>query len=213
MLIGNRLATWKCGKRLPYDAEVEYIRSTGIQYIDTGVIIDTNDYGAYYKFKVNSFNDGTSGVSGTNSGEAKLYINFWGNGLYVRYGNYLSSKITEGFNAAGVNEVNLNGGVITLNGSDIATATLANRIAEDLPVFVFAWNDRGTAKNFCYMDLYAFKFYKDGGVAADFIPVRKGSVGYLYDRVSGRLFGNAGTGAFVAGPDKAAWTNPYVTDG
>jgi hypothetical protein len=31
--------------------------------------------------------------------------------------------------------------------------------------------------------------------------VRKGTVGYLYDRVSGKLFGNAGTGDFVLGPD------------
>ena len=35
----------------------------------------------------------------------------------------------------------------------------------------------------------------------DYIPVRKGTVGYLYDRVSGKLFGNAGTGDFVLGPD------------
>ena len=36
----------------------------------------------------------------------------------------------------------------------------------------------------------------------DIIPVRVGDVGYLYDRVSGQLFGNAGTGAFIIGPDK-----------
>lgn len=36
----------------------------------------------------------------------------------------------------------------------------------------------------------------------DFIPVRKGNVGYMFDRVSGQLFGNAGTGAFIIGPDK-----------
>ena len=33
------------------------------------------------------------------------------------------------------------------------------------------------------------------------IPVRKGNVGYMFDRVSGKLFGNKGTGAFVIGPD------------
>ena len=34
------------------------------------------------------------------------------------------------------------------------------------------------------------------------IPVRKGTVGYLYDKVSGQLFGNANsTGAFTLGPD------------
>ena len=40
-----------------------------------------------------------------------------------------------------------------------------------------------------------------GGLLLDFIPVRVGTVGYLYDRVSGKLFGNAGTGDFVLGPD------------
>ena len=36
----------------------------------------------------------------------------------------------------------------------------------------------------------------------DLIPVRKGQVGYMYDRVSGQLFGNAGTGDFILGADK-----------
>lgn len=35
----------------------------------------------------------------------------------------------------------------------------------------------------------------------DFIPVRIGTKGYLYDKVSKRLFGNAGTGSFTLGPD------------
>ena len=36
----------------------------------------------------------------------------------------------------------------------------------------------------------------------DLIPVRKNGVGYMYDRVSGQLLGNSGTGDFVLGPDK-----------
>ena len=39
-------------------------------------------------------------------------------------------------------------------------------------------------------------------LAVDLIPVRKGTVGYIYDRVSGQLFGNQGTGDFIIGPDK-----------
>ena len=35
----------------------------------------------------------------------------------------------------------------------------------------------------------------------NFIPVRIGTVGYLYDRISKRLFENQGTDAFVLGPD------------
>ena len=52
----------------------------------------------------------------------------------------------------------------------------------------------------------------------DLIPVRVGSVGYMYDRVSGRLFGNDGTGVFVLGPDLAGidieyTAKDYVQDG
>ena len=46
------------------------------------------------------------------------------------------------------------------------------------------------------------KIYQNNVLVRDYIPVRKGMVGYLYDRVSGKLFGNAGTGDFVLGPDK-----------
>lgn len=41
----------------------------------------------------------------------------------------------------------------------------------------------------------------NNNVLADFIPVRKGIVGYLYDRISKILFGNSGTGNFVLGND------------
>ena len=40
------------------------------------------------------------------------------------------------------------------------------------------------------------------GTLFDFIPVRKGTFGYTYDRIAGQLFGNSGTGAFIIGPDK-----------
>ena len=42
----------------------------------------------------------------------------------------------------------------------------------------------------------------NGTLVRSYVPVRVGSVGYLFDRVSGQLFGNAGTGAFTLGPDK-----------
>lgn len=43
--------------------------------------------------------------------------------------------------------------------------------------------------------------YSDHSLVGDLIPVRVGQVGYMYDRVRGQLFGNAGTGDFILGPD------------
>jgi hypothetical protein len=50
--------------------------------------------------------------------------------------------------------------------------------------------------------LYYCKVWQSGTLLHDLIPVRVGQVGYMYDRVSGELFGNAGTGAFTLGNDK-----------
>jgi hypothetical protein len=48
-----------------------------------------------------------------------------------------------------------------------------------------------------------FRLYtRSGALLRDMIPVRKDGVGYMFDRVSGQLFGNSGSGAFVLGPDK-----------
>jgi hypothetical protein len=33
------------------------------------------------------------------------------------------------------------------------------------------------------------------------IPVRKDGVGYMYDRITKKLYGNAGTGSFILGAD------------
>jgi hypothetical protein len=46
-----------------------------------------------------------------------------------------------------------------------------------------------------------FKIWKGGVLVRDYIPVRVGSVGYLYDQVSQQLFGNNGTGSFAYGND------------
>lgn len=49
--------------------------------------------------------------------------------------------------------------------------------------------------------LHSFRATDGGVVITDYVPVRVGQVGYLFDRVSGTLLGNAGTGDFVLGHD------------
>jgi hypothetical protein len=50
--------------------------------------------------------------------------------------------------------------------------------------------------------IYSFAVVREGKTLVDLIPVRKGSEGCFYDRVSGTIIRNQGTGAFVVGPDK-----------
>ena len=51
------------------------------------------------------------------------------------------------------------------------------------------------------MRCYSVVVRRSGNVIHDFIPVRIGTTGYMYDTISGELFGNAGTGDFTLGPD------------
>lgn len=50
--------------------------------------------------------------------------------------------------------------------------------------------------------IYYFKIFEAGELVRDFIPVRVGDVGYMYDNVTNQLFSNIGTGNFTLGPDK-----------
>lgn len=45
------------------------------------------------------------------------------------------------------------------------------------------------------------KIYDGDELKRDFIPVRVGQVGYMYDKVSGQLFSNVNTGNFILGND------------
>ena len=50
-------------------------------------------------------------------------------------------------------------------------------------------------------NLYYLKIWEADTLVRDYIPVKKNNIGYLFDKVSGQLFGNAGGGSFVCGPD------------
>jgi hypothetical protein len=49
--------------------------------------------------------------------------------------------------------------------------------------------------------IYSWKIYSSNTLIMDLIPVRIGQIGYMYDKVSGKLFGNSGTGQFILGND------------
>ena len=69
-------------------------------------------------------------------------------------------------------------------------------------MYLLAVNDIHGASYQNKVHLYSFSIEKSGEKIIDLIPVRKRSIGYMYDRVSGQLFGNQGTGDFIIGPDK-----------
>lgn len=49
--------------------------------------------------------------------------------------------------------------------------------------------------------IYSVQISQGNQIVMDLIPVRVGNVGYMFDKISGNLYGNNGTGSFTLGPD------------
>ena len=49
--------------------------------------------------------------------------------------------------------------------------------------------------------IYSFIIKKNNVIVHHFIPVRKGNTGYLYDKITKKLYKNNGLGKFNYGPD------------
>ena len=54
----------------------------------------------------------------------------------------------------------------------------------------------------CKARMYEIQITQGNQIILDLIPVRKNGIGYMYDKISKRLYGNDSTGEFILGPDK-----------
>lgn len=200
---------------LPYDAEIEYLESTGTAYIDTG-IIPTLAYSVEMEFYL------VSPLS-SESASATMFgtLNGWNKNTFMvvcspsisRIYNCWGNKNTTYTDATFV--TNLVDNWHTLIFRDKKTYIDNTQIGS--AVSSPSGNPVGSAYLFCaknYGDntLYGvgstkrirrYKIYDDNSeLIMDLKSVRLGTIGYMYDRISGNLFGNAGIGSFVLGSDK-----------
>lgn len=178
---------------LPYDAEIEYLESTGTQYIDTGISPHQN-IALEIKWKNPTSQTGKYLFgSGTSTNDCiRAYIS---NSGTWRFGG-ASKSLTVTDTTERTATVNKNG--LTVNGTTYSYTGTVGTFSSTVTIKVFAG---ATGQSPISTRIYYLKIWDNGTLVRDFIPVRVGSVGYMYDRVSGTLFGNDGTGDFILGPD------------
>lgn len=178
---------------MPYDRRVEYLESTGTQYIDTGVIIDSETAfaGTNVDFQAVKINDDTCVIAGSVLSEgANRYKNL---NLLVYKNKFYIDGAGWRFN----NNVN----DITLRTIATATGTAKGISRKQFLLFARYVVGLGASTSNSGCRIFSCKIYKNEILICDFIPVRKDNVGYMYDRISGKLFGNSGTGQFILGND------------
>lgn len=182
---------------LPYDAEVEYLESTGTQFVDTEVI-PNSETGINIKVtKLNSQDTYICGLRDT-TGNTRWCV---GNVPYYGYGAYADNRSvsTNMTYTACLNYLNNKKFSVPGHGDDVSLPTLSFTPSNNIRLFGSAGVSASYAKWTGRM--LACKISQGSDVIIDFIPVRIGTTGYMYDRVSGVLFGNAGTGNFILGND------------
>lgn len=190
---------------LPYDAEIEYLESTGTQWIDTGYKHDTAS--TRYKMSImltniaaNQYNS-LFGARITHDGREAYYLGVQNN--KTSYSCIGGTKV----NSLSSLSVNIKYDIESIPSSGwIINNTLYNLISSSneksiYNCYLYSLNQSNTNIENVYMKVYCFQIYEGNNLVLDLIPVRVGQVGYMYDKVSGQLFGNQGTGDFILGPD------------
>jgi hypothetical protein len=181
-----------------YDAEVEYLESSGTQYINTGIVVGENDsivavakFMSGYSTTYNTIGDAMA----INSSQGSIFLRLKSSAYFVRFGSSSTSQPS----ASGIYNKNvyvLSKHYFGVNGSELSTPNYIGMPSSSYIIGHIASNTSFVGK------LFSFAIKDSNDVARiDLIPVRCGTVGYMYDRVSGTLFGNDGTGDFIVGAD------------
>ena len=185
---------------LQYDAEVEWLESDGPQFIDTGLVPD-GFTGIKADFEltghagmVAGLEDMGGDVFGIGANSSGYYANF---GNAVPYSNVNYMRGTAALNFYGDGQF-----IGEPDGGSTVTVSLGTLPFNPVgKIGLFGWWYHTSQMKFTNCKIKAFQVTQSNFLVLDLIPVRVGSVGYMYDRVSGQLFGNVGTGDFIVGPD------------
>ena len=184
--------------------EVEYLESTGTQYIDTGVygsnkvrfqvdfsVTDVN------KFAQNGKNNTYSGNNRVNLGKANSGAWYWG------FGNENITKDTADTkrHTMGIDIPNLQ---YWIDNTVYTKTSYTHNNNNPILIYLFAVNSQSSIQNYSYEKLYSSQIYESGVLVRNFIPCYRLSDEKpgMYDIVNDEFYINQGTGDdFVVGPD------------
>lgn len=205
----------------PYEAQIEYIETTGVQYIDTGIIEDTRNFEVTLE----------TAWTGTDANKTEILFGYMAYPadptlphfqIYKSQGKWgfhptnaeLLTNISIDHNkhtffvteneSANTADVSIDGGTstrLTTTDYGISTNTLHHFLggrSENDGHF-----ERSASARFYRLNYKKFADAEHRKLTKEwnFIPVRIGQVGYMYDTIHKVLYGNAGTGAFTLGSD------------
>ena len=188
----------------PYNAEIDYLESTGTQWINTRIVPTLS---TKVIVKVAFTQKTNAGYFGARDNDTlRFACATFTTGRYfafsMNYNAWPKDRASLSLNTPFV--LMAKNGQYSINNNTYSSAVVTDKIFNSafLLFRYAAGNGSSLSYENSYMRLYFIEFYENDILTHSFIPVRIGNVGYMYDKVSKKLFGNAGTGSFILGHDK-----------
>jgi len=178
---------------------LDYIESSGTQYIDTG-FIPNQDTRVVISAKFNTQPNSDAAIFGIRNSNTMQFWCYWRNSE-AKYAFRFGSSSTNNLVAATSTEQNTidaNKNVLTI-GANSATAAAATFTAT-YSMYLFAVNNAGSMQYPASVKIYSCQIYNNETLVRDFVPCENesGEVG-MYDKLNNVFYANAGTGVFTAG--------------
>ena len=196
--------------RLPAEyQEVEWIESSGTQYINT----NTNQQDLGFDIKFISFDEigpsdyGSVFGSRYSSNNNEVHLSTYTTDAHINDGwsgtlrlGATSQNYNAHLNAKGtVNTVRYQSGTYNANGTDYSYNT--GTINNTRYIYLFALHNNTSATQYGKVRMYYVKLYKSGVLTRDMVPCYRKADGVIgmYDLVTDAFFTNAGSGTFTKG--------------
>lgn len=193
------------GSAKPYDAEVEWIQGVPNYMTNCDVEVNNNGYSIECRVLIppsSAYVDIFEKIKGKGENENMWFLtlapdNEFAFNVNTTYGRLnVDSSIR---NTLVDVHVFSNTVLIQWNNTSASKTVATPANAKDTINIFNVRSNRVNGVRMYYFRLQA----PDGSIIRDMIPVRKGNIGYMYDKVSGRMFGNVHTtGYAIIGPDK-----------
>ena len=175
---------------------LEYIQSSGTQYIDTG-IAPSRTLNVVTTFTVNDDGWNNYSIFGSAWSESGFMVDALSGGKVVFYSKGYGKQVSA--NVGSPNTIECSQSEFVVNGTSYQMTGTGAESTNN--IFIFWVGNQAYTDNRGRMKLYSFQMYDNGTIVRDFIPCKKpdGTIG-LWDDVNSVFYGNAGTGTFTAGP-------------
>ena len=205
----NGVVLWRKSLLPSGYTQLEYIESTGTQYIDTGIVNWNNTLEYEIKLSIEQ-QSGIKTYFGNYDGWSTSKNNVPNISTWTNY--KIASNFRAGYDSNSGTDIGISNGQIgtislkgnTINWSEGSSLSFDRGYDFTVPtsIFLFAQHSENNVTELATTKIYYAKFWLNGELVRNFIPVMRNSDGKvgMYDTVTRQFFTNAGTGEFIASP-------------